>query len=246
MRQIAFSFSPSRTSRSAITQAVVLLEGRGLVERSRARGERVDRISIRLDRLISEQDYDPASYLDMAALLRRGVALVDDDSGRRETLEELAALYDFLAERMPQLQKEWLAHRAALRGEQLALLGNRAWRDEVLASLRGPGWRGWTAVDTDAGTDAPQTSELRALRDSLEAVVRAAPGEVGIALVDLDTGAGIGIGDVNNNGWVDLIVMRKQPFTSPGKRVNVLFMNEGGVLVDRTAEYASERSMRPM
>lgn len=103
-------------SRSAITQAVVLLEGRGLVERSRARGERVDRISIRLDRLISEQDYDPASYLDMAALLRRGVALVDDDSGRRETLEELAALYDFLAERMPQLQKEWLAHRAALRG----------------------------------------------------------------------------------------------------------------------------------
>jgi DNA-binding MarR family transcriptional regulator len=36
-------------SRSAITQAVVLLESRGLVQRSRARGERVDRVTARLD-----------------------------------------------------------------------------------------------------------------------------------------------------------------------------------------------------
>jgi DNA-binding transcriptional MocR family regulator len=104
-------------SRSAITQAVVLLEGRGLVQRSRARGERVDRVSARLDRLVSEQDYDPSGYLDTAALLRRGAALVrDDGSGRREALEEYAALYDFLAERMPRLKEEWLAHRASVRG----------------------------------------------------------------------------------------------------------------------------------
>ncbi len=104
-------------SRSAITQAVVLLEGRGVVQRSRARGERVDRVSARLDRLISEQDYDPASYIDMAALLRRGAALLTDDgSGRREVLEEWATLYDFLAERMPLLKEEWLARRATLRG----------------------------------------------------------------------------------------------------------------------------------
>lgn len=104
-------------SRSAITQAAVLLEARGLVERSRARGERVDRVSARLDRLISEQDYDPASYLDTAALLRRGAALLSEDhSGRRQALEEYAALYDFLADRMPRLREEWLAHRASLRG----------------------------------------------------------------------------------------------------------------------------------
>jgi hypothetical protein len=103
-------------SRSAITQAIVLLESRGLVQRSRARGERVDRVSVRLDHLISEQDYDPASYRDTAALLRRGAALLTDDgSGRREALEEYAALYDFLAERMPRLKEEWLAHRASLR-----------------------------------------------------------------------------------------------------------------------------------
>ncbi len=46
-------------------------------------------------------------------------------------------------------------------------------------------------------------------------------------------------GDLDQDGWIDLIAIRKQPFTSAGKRVNVLFMNEGGVLVDRTSEYAS-------
>lgn len=46
-------------------------------------------------------------------------------------------------------------------------------------------------------------------------------------------------GDVNNDGWIDLVVVRKQPFTSPGKRRNLLLINENGVLVDRTAEYAT-------
>ncbi len=54
-------------------------------------------------------------------------------------------------------------------------------------------------------------------------------------------------GDLNNNGWIDLVAMRKQPGTSTGRRVNRLFMNENGVLVDRTAEYASavNQSMLP-
>lgn len=47
-------------------------------------------------------------------------------------------------------------------------------------------------------------------------------------------------GDVDKDGDIDLVVVRKQPFTSPGKRPNVLFMNEGGVLTDRTAQYASD------
>ena len=53
-------------------------------------------------------------------------------------------------------------------------------------------------------------------------------------------------GDVDQDGDTDLIVVRKVPFTSPGGRPNVLFMNEGiddgqvhnGVLVDRTSLYA--------
>ena len=52
-------------------------------------------------------------------------------------------------------------------------------------------------------------------------------------------------GDLDHDGDIDLVVVRKQPFTTPGRRRNVLFMNEGiaeghsvnGVLVDRTNQY---------
>ena len=46
-------------------------------------------------------------------------------------------------------------------------------------------------------------------------------------------------GDVDKDGDIDLVCVRKQPNTTPGRRVNILLMNEGGVLVDRTAEFAS-------
>jgi hypothetical protein len=54
-------------------------------------------------------------------------------------------------------------------------------------------------------------------------------------------------GDVDQDGDIDLVCVRKQPFTTSGRDPNVLFMNEGvaqghainGVLVDRTAQYAS-------
>ena len=46
-------------------------------------------------------------------------------------------------------------------------------------------------------------------------------------------------GDVDQDGDTDLIIVRKQPFTSTGKRENVLLMNENGVLTDRTASLAS-------
>ncbi len=53
--------------------------------------------------------------------------------------------------------------------------------------------------------------------------------------------------DFDQDGDTDVVVVRKQPFTTPGRRRNVLFMNEGiddghavnGVLVDRTEQYAT-------
>ncbi len=45
--------------------------------------------------------------------------------------------------------------------------------------------------------------------------------------------------DLDKDGDIDLIVVRKQPFTVPNGKRNVLFMNEGGVLVDRTTNFAT-------
>ena len=45
--------------------------------------------------------------------------------------------------------------------------------------------------------------------------------------------------DIDKDGDDDLVIVRKTPFSNPGPKRNVLLMNEGGVLVDRTSEYAS-------
>ena len=55
-------------------------------------------------------------------------------------------------------------------------------------------------------------------------------------------------GDVDQDGDIDLVCVRKEPFMATGRRRNVLFMNEGvadghamnGVLVDRTVDYVTE------
>ena len=46
-------------------------------------------------------------------------------------------------------------------------------------------------------------------------------------------------GDLDLDGLTDLVVVRKEPWSTAGKRTNLLLMNEGGILVDRTATYAS-------
>lgn len=48
------------------------------------------------------------------------------------------------------------------------------------------------------------------------------------------------VGDIDNDGDEDIIVVRKRPFSVDGPRVNLLLMNEGGVLVDRTSQFTPE------
>lgn len=47
-------------------------------------------------------------------------------------------------------------------------------------------------------------------------------------------------GDVDKDGDTDLVVVRKLPFSNPGPRRNVLFMNENGVMTDRSATLAPD------
>jgi DNA-binding transcriptional regulator GbsR (MarR family) len=104
-------------SRSAITGAMKLLEAYQLVIRSRTAGERVDHFSIDPVR-IEPKGFDATIHREQAELMREGLALLPDDSSiRRAVLEELAALADFLSERLPELADEWRVHRDKLRGE---------------------------------------------------------------------------------------------------------------------------------
>ena len=47
-------------------------------------------------------------------------------------------------------------------------------------------------------------------------------------------------GDVDRDGDTDLILVRKLPFTNEGPKRNVLFLNEGGIMTDRSATLAPD------
>jgi DNA-binding MarR family transcriptional regulator len=102
-------------SRSAIAGAVSTLESLGLVRRSRAAGERMDRVGI--DRSSRRAwGFDVSEYREQGELAREGLeVLADAPPERRAVLLEYAAFADFLVERLPVLEQEWNAHREALR-----------------------------------------------------------------------------------------------------------------------------------
>src|SRR5688500_1496303 len=103
-------------SRSAITGALDVLErATDTVRRSRAAGERMDRVRVDMSTSKS-QGFDITEYQELGALAREGLeVLADAPAERRAELLEMAAFADFLAERTQALQGEWEAHRAALR-----------------------------------------------------------------------------------------------------------------------------------
>ena len=45
------------------------------------------------------------------------------------------------------------------------------------------------------------------------------------------------VGDVDNDGDEDIVIVRKRPFSVDGPRQNVLLINENGTLFDRTDEF---------
>ena len=104
-----------KASRSAISTAVTTLENVCLVDRSRAAGERVDRI--RMHPLAFTRSLQaPDEYVELAALAEKAMATFGNDPPSRwARLAETGAFAAFLSDRMPKLKAEWEAHRDAMR-----------------------------------------------------------------------------------------------------------------------------------
>jgi len=102
-------------SRSAVGAAIDALESFAFVRRSRAPGERADRIEVNPE--AGAQGLDTrAEFAAMAALVRQGLdVLAGETDARRARLLEVAAFYDWLLVRMPALADEWNRHRDELR-----------------------------------------------------------------------------------------------------------------------------------
>jgi DNA-binding MarR family transcriptional regulator len=104
-------------SRSAIAGAVKTLEALDLISRSRAAGERLDRVAISMESRRA-MGFDPAEYEELGALAREGLAiLADAPPERRAVLLEMAAFAEWLTDRMPEWEKAWHVHREELRAE---------------------------------------------------------------------------------------------------------------------------------
>jgi DNA-binding Lrp family transcriptional regulator len=102
-------------SRSAIAGAVNTLESLGLIRRSRAAGERMDRVFIDLSSPRA-MGFDLSEYEEQGELAREGLRRLGDVSpDRRAILLEWAAFADFLVERLPVLEQEWKQRREKLR-----------------------------------------------------------------------------------------------------------------------------------
>jgi DNA-binding MarR family transcriptional regulator len=102
-------------SRSAIAGAVNTLETLRLIQRSRAAGERMDRVRIDMSGP-NAMGFDISEYQEQGELAREGLRLLaDGPPERRAILLEWAAFADFLVERLPLMEKEWKERREVLR-----------------------------------------------------------------------------------------------------------------------------------
>ena len=102
-------------SRSAITGAVTTLETSrpdpSLARCRRAHGPHLDR-----PQHARSTGFDVTEYQELGDLAREGLALLaDEPPQRRAVLLEWAAFADFLVARLPEVEKDWKAHRESLR-----------------------------------------------------------------------------------------------------------------------------------
>jgi len=106
------------TSRSAVGSAIASLENQGQIQRTRAAGERADRVSFHPDAAVRGLEA-AEEYGAMLALAREGLEVLrDEPPARRARLLETIAFYEFLLERMPAVAAEWRTRRDELRASR--------------------------------------------------------------------------------------------------------------------------------
>jgi DNA-binding MarR family transcriptional regulator len=104
-------------SRSAIAGAVNALEVTHVIRRSRAAGERMDRVWIDMTSPQS-RGMDVSEYEELRDMAREGLEVVTEAPVERQAvLLEMEAFAEFLVERIPVLQQEWYERREALVAE---------------------------------------------------------------------------------------------------------------------------------
>jgi len=98
------------TSRSAVNGAIKTLENMNLIRRTRPAGTRADLISLNPPDW-RNTGFEPGEYTQMAALGREGLELLKDATPeRRQPLEMMVSMNEFLADRIPELYDEWMAY----------------------------------------------------------------------------------------------------------------------------------------
>jgi hypothetical protein len=101
-------------SRSAIAGAVKTAEAIRVLRRTRAAGERMDRVRIDLSSPHAT-GMDVSEYEELREMAHEGLEVLQDTPiERRAVLLEVSAFADFLLEQMPRMQQEWEARRAAM------------------------------------------------------------------------------------------------------------------------------------
>jgi hypothetical protein len=101
-------------SRSAIAGAVKSAEAMRLLRRTRAAGERMDRVRIDLSSPHAT-GMDVSEYEEFREMAQEGLEVLKDAPlERRAVLLEMSAFTDFLVEQIPRMQQDWEARRAAM------------------------------------------------------------------------------------------------------------------------------------
>lgn len=100
-------------SAGAVSGATSYLTRTGLVERTRARGERIDRYDVKGTTWAEHMVTETELFHTLASWLDKGTSSVADDPDAVDRLKTTRDFFAFMAEEMPRLVERWQKSRRA-------------------------------------------------------------------------------------------------------------------------------------